>query len=225
MVFILALVYMEETLPNTRKTAFQLSNFTSSYLYLFRNTTFMLVASAQAVIVGVTWIWLAGIRILYIDVLGMSANVYGYYNAVTILAYLIGSVINYYLIKRYNQIKVLYIGFAILVFCLILMIAISPLIGKNPLMIQVVNSLASASVALILPNSTSFAIIQLKEHKGNGSAFLGTLQMVLAAIAAFLIGWINPNSVVQICLPMLLSALLSWVLLIFATRKVKKMLV
>ena len=220
-ILIICFLYMEETLPKERRIKMHMKTLCLSYIQIFKNTLFILSALSQSLTVGITWIWLAGIRVYYIDYLHVSANVYGYYNSLTIFAYLAGSIINYYLIKKRSPQKILSLGFALLIASLIIMTILTPIISQEPYLIQIANSIASASVALILPNSTSIATSQLKASKGSASALLGTMQMTAAAFATFLIGWINPNSIIQICLPMIILGLLSWSLMILVRKKLQ----
>ena len=222
LIFTACLLYMEETLPEERRIKMRVGELCLSYMEIFKNTPFILAALAQSLMIGVTWLWLAGIRGYYIDFLHLSANVYGYYNSLTIFAYLAGGVVNYYMIKKYSPQKTLVIGFFLLFSSLTLMIILTPLISKEPYLIQMASSIASASVALILPNSTGIATAQLRANKGTASALLGTMQMTSAAIASFLIGWGTPNSIIQICLPMIILGLLSCALMVKANREIRK---
>ena len=224
--FIAILKYMEETLEKEHFTHINFNNIISSYKYLFKNHKFMLVALLQAIIITSTWLWIAGIRILYLDVLRLTEEQYSFYNMFTIIFYLIGSFINHFLIQRKININALVkLGFYILIGDTIIMIIASDYITNRPAIIQMLNGIASISIALILPNATSLAMQELSVQKGNGSALIGTMQMVGAAISAYVIGLLNPSSIKEICTPILLTTSVALILFIMfkKTKNIPKL--
>ncbi|MEE2032004.1 hypothetical protein Q8814_07755 [Rhodococcus sp. CC-R104] len=97
---------------------------------------------------------------------------------------------------------------------LVLLVVWSALFGLNALLgpalwiTVVLLFLAVSSLGLVIANAATIALEQVRHAAGTGSAILGALQFLLAAIVAPLVGIAGEDTAVPMALAMFLSAVL-----------------
>jgi len=123
-----------------------------------------------------------------IDVLHVPAEHFGYFFAVTVAAFMIGSTTSARLAHRYPIERTIRIGTAIGVTCAGIMLILA-LFGEQTVwaVIAPVTGI-SLAVGLVLPNSSAMALSGHARVAGSASALLGAVQMSFGAFAGWVAG-------------------------------------
>jgi DHA1 family bicyclomycin/chloramphenicol resistance-like MFS transporter len=123
-----------------------------------------------------------------IDVIGIAPEHFGYFFAITVAAFMVGSTSSARLAHRYPLERTIRIGVAIGVSSAAAMLVLA-LFGIQTVwaVIAPVTGI-SLAVGLVLPNSTAVALSGHARVAGSASALLGAVQMSFAALAGWVAG-------------------------------------
>lgn len=119
----------------------------------------------------------------------------------------LGNVVNQKLLQRTTPHRLLGIGSALLVFWSAVL-TVNALAGPVLGVTIVALWFGVASLGLVLANAATLALGQVRHAAGTGSALLGALQFLLAAVVAPIVGAWGEDTAVPMSLAMLVTAVL-----------------
>nr|WP_206025558.1 hypothetical protein [Rhodococcus sp. 14C212] len=119
----------------------------------------------------------------------------------------LGNVVNTRLLEHTTAHRLLTVGLVLLT-ALSALLLVNALLGPALPATVVVLWFAVSSLGLVIANAATSALEQVRHAAGTGSALLGALQFLLAALVAPLVGIAGEDTAVPMALAMLLSAAL-----------------
>lgn len=202
-------LFMAETLPKEKYVKFSVLTAIQNYISVLIHRRFIFYVFVQALAVGSLWGWLAGAPVLYIDHLGIPVEMYGYFGAVGVGCYMLGTCINLILIRRFAHDTVLMFGIGLMATGDILLLGASFFGADNPVIIQALFSPFATGLALILPNATNGALGSIESGRGIGASIIGTMQMGFSSLSSFFVGYFATGTLTPIACILSVMTLLS----------------
>ena len=209
LILLLIWLFMAETLPKEKQVKFSVVGSAVNYWSVLVHKRFILYTLVQALSVGALWTWLAGAPVLYIDHLGVPLEVYGYFGAAGVGFYMLGTLVNLQLIKRFSVDTTIFFGILLLLTGDVCLLMGASLKLTNPVIIQILNAPFALGLALILPNATTGALDSIERGRGIGASIIGTLQMGLGSVGSFFVGYYATGTLMPITLIMLVMTLIA----------------
>jgi MFS transporter, DHA1 family, multidrug resistance protein len=170
----------ETHLPEKTKTD---STYSGVYFSLLQNKHFFGYAAIQ--IFTITWLWaeVANLPFFFIETLGVTTANYGYFIALSVTIYIVGTWINQWAVVRLGAEKMIGIGVAG-VFLGALALVTGHFFGliHSGGMVVLLKSPASLGIAFIFGNTMSKALEAAKKSSGAAAAFISTFQMAFGSI-------------------------------------------
>ncbi|MDQ4120638.1 MAG: Bcr/CflA family multidrug efflux MFS transporter [Acidobacteriota bacterium] len=186
----LAAVY--KFLPETREpnSNVRLGKTFGIYLNILKDRGFLGFTLAGGLAQAGMFAYITGSPFVFIELLGIPAEHYGWVFGSNALGMIAVSQINGRLVRSINPTRILRVClFVTALFSLLLILAGVFNLGFWGVVIPIF--LYIASLGMIFPNATAGALSEQTENAGAASALIGTLQYGLAAIASSLVSYFN----------------------------------
>ncbi len=167
--------------PITPKTVFK------SYTKLIKKKQFMIFTTIQCLTFG----WLMGdivnLPFVFIDGMGTKVQHYGYFVAFMVTMYILGTLYNQRYVEKNGLKSTLKKGLILNVFGGFCVLIGHFIFTLTPLFTTLLKIPGSFGLALVFPNATALALDQAKGRAGSASAFIGSAQMGIGALAGVII--------------------------------------
>lgn len=189
-VLCLIFVFFEETLHSDNRVRFpRLNNLLNTYLVVLSNRTFLVMLAIQACAFMGLWNEIANLPFLFIDIMNVKVEYYGFFVMLSVFAYIIGTMINHKYVSRLGMDKMLCIGISMPILPEILQILISFFIAPNPLVIVLIWVPSTIGLALMITNSIAIALSSVARNAvARASACFTFTQMSFGAFAIYIVG-------------------------------------
>jgi MFS transporter, DHA1 family, multidrug resistance protein len=202
-------------------------NVVIEYLNVFRNPVFVTYTCASAAATGGFFSYISGSPFVYTKVLSFTVTQFGWMFSANAIGLVAASQINRLWLRRLSSNEVLFIvTFA--QFCFVILLLTMPFSGPG---IQI------GTIGLIFcyvfcfgfvnPNAMALALQPFTKNAGSASALMGSIQMIVGALASALVSYLHNGTVMPMirvmagCTSISLAVLIGSVLLIRKTRIVK----
>jgi DHA1 family bicyclomycin/chloramphenicol resistance-like MFS transporter len=211
--FIAILFFGKETLPPQQRHKKYSIDFAQKYQYLLSRHIFLCYAGVQILSLGWFWSELAFFPALFQDHYGIAADSFGIYLGILMLAYILGTFINQYVVHRVCLKKLVWIGIMLFFFSAFAMSAAQYLNFISPWIIVALRFPAGIGFALLFGNAGTLAIDQETEHTGSASALIGASELLAGAICIFIIEMFEAVTIYPLSLIIIgSSALCVWLM-------------
>jgi DHA1 family bicyclomycin/chloramphenicol resistance-like MFS transporter len=202
--------YLRESLP--QKQSLHPIKIAKNYAQLIRDPFYLLVTLSSALLYAGLLTYLSSSSFVYIKMLGVPVQYFGYIFLTGVVGYVLGSALSARLAGRYTPQQLSLLGTTMgLTACLIMWLS-SFFYPDKVATYMVPMVLFSASLGLVLPNSMAIALSPFPHIAGTASSLLGFIQMSIAAIASALVGLLMTTSPQPMVLTMVGTAALSLIL-------------
>lgn len=206
LIILLLMTSMPETLDKKNRTCFSPKAVLFAYLKGVKNKSFMISSLIPGVMIGGLWVWLTMAPVLFINYLNVPMEEYGFYGFFGVLMYILGTVINGYLL-RFNSLSIVLLKGIILCLISSVLLILAGLINlETPIMLQGIESFFAIGLAFIIPNGTALAFSKITEGQGTCSALLGSIEMLLGAFCIDLIGKCFSGTIISIGILMAITS-------------------
>lgn len=207
---VVALLLPESTTPDT--SALRWSVISGRYIKLLQNSDFMIHSALLGVTLGLLFVFVTAAPFVLIDVLGVTPDRFGYYQASIVLAFFLGSILASRLADSWHAFKLMSMGiFLVLVGSITLSIVIY---GDNltPYLLAGSFMIMTFGMGPLFAVAPSRALRSVEGNAGSASALLSGIEQTTAGVAAVFIsilhdGSARPMVIVTIFLALLLLAL------------------
>jgi DHA1 family bicyclomycin/chloramphenicol resistance-like MFS transporter len=178
----------EESVPRKNPDALAIRQLISNYGEVLTHPISAKSALLNAACFGVLFAFISGSPILFINMMHVPSNIYGYAFAITVLGTIGGTLFNsFFAGKKGRPTRILRIGLALITLTTLAFLTIS-VSGHNHLIPIVALLFASNfGIGLISPHASYAAVKFLPHLAGVASAVLASAQMVIGAISAALV--------------------------------------
>lgn len=202
--------YLQESLP--QKQSLHPIKIAKNYAQLIRDPFYLLVTISSALLYAGLLAYLSSSSFVYITMLGVPVQYFGYVFLAGVVGYVLGSALSARLAGRYTPEQLSLLGTTMgLTACLIMWLS-SFLYPDKIASYMVPMAFFSASLGLVLPNSMAIALRPFPHIAGTASSLLGFIQMSISAIASALVGLLLTTSPQPMVLTMVGTATLSLIL-------------
>lgn len=197
------------------------------YGTILKSKPLMLIITSMIFIFVPYWIFVGMSPLLYIKELHVSLAYFGFYQGSLALIFAIGSLIYGFVIRQHNfdQKNSLQVSLKILIASLIIILAVSMLNSRNPLLITL--SILPFIISQIIPSIILYplALHYIPEAKARVSAIIQGAKLIFTAIGLQLAGYLYSGSFQSIGLILAAYILIGAICLYFVINNDKLMTV
>ena len=186
-------IWLPETLAHDAPLA-PLRGALGEYKRLFADLPFMGYALTGGCAIAGMFAYIAGSPFVFIELYGIPAEHYGWLFGSNALGFVLVAQLNAWLVARQGPAYWLgkTVWFYLACGVALLLVALSKPTALWPLLIPLFGCIAS--LGILLPNASACAMAGQGQHAGSASALLGSVQFVIAASAAALVGVLHDGS-------------------------------
>lgn len=198
--FVAAFAGLPETLPPERRRSDGLRATLATMRALCRDTVFVGYALTCGLSFAAMFCYIAGSPFVLEDIYGVSPQVFSAVFAANACGIVAASQLNHRLLARYSPRTLLRVallagaGAGVVLLTLVLIGGLGVWAVILPLFVVV------SSVGIVMPNSTALALTDHPDTAGSASALLGTLQFMIGALVAPLVGVAGKDTAVPMAL-------------------------
>lgn len=208
LMFLAVLFLVSETHPVERRTQGGASAMLRDAREVLRNRRYVGYTLAYAFAFGVMFAYISASPFVLQNVHSMTTGWYTVAFTVNALGLVIGSVVNDNIVRRIGSGRTLRIGLTILASMSVLML-VNSLAGPAMWVTLALLWCTMSSLGLIIANATTLALGEAQRAAGTGSALLGSLQFLLAAAIAPLVGIGGEDTAVPMAVAMVVSGVVA----------------
>jgi DHA1 family bicyclomycin/chloramphenicol resistance-like MFS transporter len=185
--------WLPETLADDAPPA-PLRGALGEYKRLFADLPFMGYALTGGFAIAGMFAYIAGSPFIFIELYGIPAEHYGWLFGSNALGFILVAQLNAWLVARHGP--AYWLGKTVWFYLMcglgLLLVALSKPLALWPLLIPLFGCIAS--LGILLPNASACAMAGQGKHAGSASALLGSVQFVIAASAAAMVGVLHDGS-------------------------------
>ena len=216
---LLVLIAVKAALPETREPDAAVSlkprRVALNYLQVFKERTFVIYVLASALGSGGLFAYITGSPFVYMSLFGFSAAQYAWIFGGNGLAIVIGAQVNRAVLKKWDSARIL-LAVGTIQSTIGMLLFVGTLLGLLPTVVfLLLVFLFLFCSGFIGSNAGALAILPFSRNVGSASALMGSMLMVSAAVASWLVGYLDNGTAVPMTLVMALCALAS---LMFSVR-------
>ncbi len=192
LMILLLQVYLGESLP--QRQSLHPLNIARNYALLVTDSGFLTVTIASALIYAALLAYLSSASFVYIDMLGVPVQYFGFIFLSTVVGYMAGSAISARMASRYDSHQTMVVGALLCLLTTGIMWAGASLYPESIWVLMLPMTLYAIGMGLVLPHAMAIALAPFPHIAGTASALLGFLQMGLSAIGTALVGSLLSDS-------------------------------
>lgn len=179
-------VFLAESLPG-RQSLHPMA-IARNYGELVRDPTFLVATFTFSLIYAALLAYLSSSSFIYIDMLGVPVQFFGFIFLSTVMGYMAGSAISVRMTRTYDSEKIVLVGTVLTAVSTIAIWLLAKAFPESVLAIMLPMAVYSTGMGLALPNAMAVALKSFPHIAGTASSLLGFIQMSLSAGATALIG-------------------------------------
>lgn len=189
LLFAIAWVGLEESLKHPDPQALRLHRLVANFRAFLTNPVALGYTLVNAIAFSALFTYISGSPFVLIDVYGVPSARFGLMFGMSAGGFMIGSLVNGRLVRRFNIDAMLRLGFSVAVAAgaILLLCAWLRLGGGWGITLSFV--LFAIGLALIMPNATAGAMEPLPHMAGTAAAILGATQMATGSLTGYLVNW------------------------------------
>jgi len=200
-------LFLPESLPAGKRTAGGLGGLVRGIGVVLRDRTYLGYLLAHTFAFGVLFAYISASPFVMQKIHGLSTGWFTLLFAFNAVGISLGNVVNQKMLQRTSPHRLLGIGLALLVFWSAVL-TVNALAGPVLGVTVVALWFGVASLGLVLANAATLALGQVRQAAGTGSALLGALQFLLAAVVAPIVGAWGEYTAVPMAVAMFVTAVL-----------------
>lgn len=208
LMFVCVLTMVPESHPKERRTTGGAAATLRDARTVLRNRRYVGYTLAYAFAFGVMFAYISASPFVLQDVHGLSTTWYSLAFTANALGLVLFSIANGGLVARFGDRATLRIGLVLLVSVSALML-VNSLVGPALWATLALLWCSMGSLGLVIANATTLALGQARRAAGTGSAILGALQFLLAAVISPLVGIGGEHTAVPMAIAMVVSAVVA----------------
>jgi DHA1 family bicyclomycin/chloramphenicol resistance-like MFS transporter len=183
---LLILVFLQESLPEVQSLHPRI--IIRNFGELLIDPFFLTVTVCSGLIYAGLMVYLASSSFVFIDMLGVPQQYYGFIFLGSVIGYMGGSALSARLSRSRDSERIMRLGVIIAMCASTLVLICSNAWPSSVLALMVPMMLYSVAMGLVLPHSMAIALRPFAHIAGTASALLGFIQMSLSALASAFTG-------------------------------------
>ena len=205
LMFLAVLAFAPETNPKARRTAGGAAAMLGDARAILRNRRYVGFTLAYAFAFGVMFAYISASPFVLQNVHGLSTTWYSIVFTANAIGLVVFSIANSAVVARLGDRTTLRLGLTLLAVFAVIML-INSMVGPVLWITLVALWFTMGSLGLVIANATALALGEARQAAGTGSAVLGALQFVLAAVISPLVGLGGEFTAVPMAIAMVVSA-------------------
>jgi len=179
------------------------------YFNLLKDPYFLRISLSRNLANAGMFAYITAAPFIFIKLLGISTQNFGWVFGANALAIMLGSVLNGRWLKRHAMERLLSMATVGILGSGVLVV-ISGFLPLNTFVILVPLALFMFTLGVIMPNSTALALAEQKAHTGSASALLGSMQFAIACLVSGAVSAASNGNVHAMTIGIGVCALLSF---------------
>lgn len=202
-------IYMPETLKRSQETPLTLTRFFND-LYadtkaLAVNGQFLTVVTISSLMVACIWMYI-GIAPFAFQMMGVSPMEFGFFYAITVSGYILGSFVNTCWGDRFTFKALLVFGFSVIIGFSFVLLMLDAFYIQSPLLISLCVAAHSFGLAFIFPITNTMAM-KVGTKGGLTASILNGVEIFISSVAVYSISVEDSSNFVYISLIRLLTCI------------------
>lgn len=190
---LVAYLYLpESTTPDS--TALQPKRVVSGYARLLVNQEFMVHTALCGIALGLIFVFVTGGPFVLIELLGVRADAYGWYQAVIVVAFFLGSLIASKLVDSIDTQAMLNAGGVVIFIGAVVLVTIILFTEITPWVIASCYAIMTFGMAGLFAVAPSRALRSVTTQTGSASAMLAGVEQTTAGLAAVAVSLFHDGS-------------------------------
>jgi DHA1 family bicyclomycin/chloramphenicol resistance-like MFS transporter len=199
----------------------RLSKVFGNYKTVFKHPVFFVNAFSAAIAYAGLYAYLSGSPHLYLDLLGLTEQQYGWIFAIIASGLITATQINNRLLKKYTSEQIVRTTLVVQAMVGVSFLLFSWLIGVNLYLTTFLLFAFLMCLGFIFPNASALSLEPMGHMAGNASALMGGIQMAVGAGASALVGLFHNTTSIPMATIMAVCSLLALSLFYFGWRWVR----
>ncbi len=216
--------FLPESATPDKSVELKLNRVMSKYSGIFINKIFLTFSLAGSLTIGAMFAYISNAPVLFMDTYHLSETEFGWLFGINAAGLIAGSQINRIILKKHSTFRVTLVTSVVLVilaaFFLLNAIATGNFYITLFLLFAILFLLGFQN-----PNTTALSLYPFKRRAGRASALVGSLKMILGAVASFVISKFTGVSMLPLAMTILVCLSLSAFLLFRFQLKEKRSLI
>lgn len=213
-----AWLLLPETRPADASISLRLGDVLRGYLDIARTPQFLRFALVGSMAGAGMFAYIAGSSFVYIERFGVTPSMFAWIFGVNALGFVTASQVNRAWLSRRGPTDILHRVQPVQAVAGVSLLGAAALtIGGLPAML-ILNFIFVASIGFVLPNTTALALVPFRRRAGAASALLGSVQSVIATLAAVAVSALHNGTTVPMTGVMAACGLIALILLQGAPR-------
>jgi DHA1 family bicyclomycin/chloramphenicol resistance-like MFS transporter len=183
---LLILVFLQESLPKVQSLHPRV--IIRNFAELLVDPFFLTVTVCSGLVYAGLMVYLASSSFIFIDMLGVPQQYYGFIFLGSVFGYMAGSALSARLSQSRDSERIMRLGVIMAMCASSLVVICSNTWPTSVLALMVPMMLYSVAMGLVLPHSMAIALRPFAHIAGTASALLGFIQMSISAVASAVTG-------------------------------------
>ncbi len=183
---LLILVFLQESLPAVQSLHPRV--IVGNFGELLLDPFFLTVTVCSGLVYAGLMVYLASSSFVFIDMLGVPQQYYGFIFLGSVAGYMGGSALSAWLSRHRDSEQIMRLGVITAICASSLLLVCSYAWPISVLALMLPMALYSVAMGLVLPHSMAIALRPFAHIAGTASALMGFIQMSISAVASALIG-------------------------------------
>ena len=194
-VFTAILIYFllpESTTPDPQ--ALKMRSILRNYWVVFSNKVFLVYASLAGVALGFVYLFITAAPFILISYFGVETQHFGYYQAVIVVAFFLGSMLAARLVDFWQPLQVLNFGLLITVVGAIIVLGLVFIGGLSPFSLSFGYLFIAFGIGPVFAVVPAKAMAAVEKSVGSAAAAFGSLEVGLSGIIAGMVSVIHDGT-------------------------------
>lgn len=221
--FTAILIYLmlpESTAPDPH--ALKLKSILQNYQMVLTNRTFLVYGALAGVGLGLIYAFVTGAPFILISYFGVEIQHFGYYQAVIVVAYFLGSMLSTRLVDRWQSLRVLNLGLVIMLAGVLLVVGFVFIGGLSPYTLAFGYLFIAFGIGPIFSVAPSKAMSAVERSAGSAASVFGCLEIGMSGVIAAMVSVFHDDTPGPFGVVIGLTGVLAIILGVIANRAIKK---
>lgn len=215
-------LFLPESHPPDKSVTLKFKPIMQRFWGILHNPQFYTYVFSGAVAFSGLFSYLSASPIIFMDMFGVSPQVYGWIFAIISVGLISTSQLNVILLKHFQNEQILKAGLFLQMTAGLIYLALTYLGLFNLTSTIVFFFVALSCLGLTNPNAGALALAPFPKNAGSAAALMGFLQMGFGALAAMVVGLLEVKQLLTIIAMMAISSLLAFFILIYGSRRITR---
>jgi DHA1 family bicyclomycin/chloramphenicol resistance-like MFS transporter len=206
----------ESTIPDPH--ALKLRSILRNYRSVFTNRVFLVYAGLAGVALGLVYAFVTAAPFILITYFGVETQHFGYYQAVIVVSFFLGSMLATWLVDFWQPLRVLNLGLMITVVGAAMVIGLVFIGGLSPYSLSFAYLFIAFGIGPVFAVAPPRAMRAVEKSVGSAAAAFGSIEIGLSGIIAGMVSVIHDGTPAPLGFVIGLTAVLAIVLGVIANR-------